>query len=1201
MYIKEMFDRDINRDIKGVIKVGQKDEENVYQELNEYVVTRELRKHFRDFFENYSKSLNGYSDKMGVWISGFFGSGKSHFLKILSYLLQNSEIEGKRAIEYFTEGDKGLDPTVIAQMTAAGRIDTDVMLFNIDSKGSSKVGTGKEAIVEVFMKVFNEMQGYCGSIPYLAEFERQMDEEGKFEEFKEHFQEIAKAPWEKKRQAFAVVQDKVVKAIVATGMMSEEAARNWCKTAKTGYELSIEKFVGIVKDYLDKKGPRHHVVFLVDEIGQYIANDTKLMLNLQTIVEDLGTACQGRAWVIVTSQQDIDSITKTIGNDFSKIQGRFDTRLSLTAANVDEVIRERILKKNAVGQQTLALLYDKCESALKNKIHFTAGTTYEKDYDGRNDFATVYPFVPYQFYMLGDVLTAIRINGASGKHLSDAARSMLALFQESAIRVMDKQEGALVPFSYFYDALQSFVEPAQSAVISRAETNSRLEPFDVEVLKVLFMIKHLSDNIKGNAENITTLMLSNIDEERIPLHDKVIKSLKQLCDEVLIQKNGEIYFFLTNEEQEINNKIRNESVDPGEVIVEVQRVIFEEIYKENKYRHSGRYFFAFNQKVDDRFFKNNQNHEIGLHIITPYAGEYSDAALRALTLEEKSVIVYLPGDMTFLEELTEMIKINKFLAKNTTGDTRGFATIRQMKEEQRLEIKDRVRGLLEDAIKNAEYYVNSDKINLQAKDSVSKINEAFGKLVEMQYNKLDYMETAPSLAEIRALFEEENSGQMTLVGIADNTPNKLALDAVLETIQLNKSRSINTPLKALMDRFMAAPYGYVAEDIEWLVAKLFKLGKVSLRLNSQDISLLNTDAKTIIKYLTKREYLDKLLVEIKVHPSDRQLKTVKMIINDYLHYPISSEDDEAVVKTFKDKASRKKKELNDLLVEYRVNQHYPGKKVLTEAVEHLEEVLGIQEVMNFFKTVDRMKEDFLDDMDFTKPVAEFFAGEQKIIWEKTWLYLDIYEKSRTYVTDKEIQQVVGSMEAIAKMATPYDDVYKLPDLNKKFDQLYSVLLDQEADIVSPVLDADQHTVLEYLETKEYKDVFRNKVLQEFQKLQNKLETSTEISALNLLRIESDRLKINLMNEFASYEAEHQPKIEPVTIDPVEPGKSAGTEAATIPTPIVKHIKKKNMTMGQLTGSKTYTLKNEKDIDRFLEEIKEKLMREISEDTNITLM
>ena len=407
MQIKNMFEKQIDRDIKGVIKVGQSDEENVYQELDEYVVTKELLKHFRDFFNNYEKGVDGYTDKMGVWISGFFGSGKSHFLKILSYLLKNSTVEGKRAIEYFTDGKKIEDPMLIAEMTKAGTIESDVMLFNIDSKGSAKVGSGKEAIVEVFMKVFNEMQGYCGSIPYLAEFERQLDNEGRFEEFKERFEANAGAPWDKKRQAFAVIQDKVVKTLVEMDFMSEEAARNWCKNAKGNYDLSIEKFVSLVQEYCAKKGPNHHVVFLVDEIGQYIADDTQLMLNLQTIVEDLGTACKGKAWVIVTSQEDIDSITKTKGNDFSKIQGRFDTRLSLSASNVDEVIRKRVLAKNETATQTLRLLYEQKESIIKNLITFTADTADKKLYADKADFADCYPFIPYQFNLLGQVLKAL--------------------------------------------------------------------------------------------------------------------------------------------------------------------------------------------------------------------------------------------------------------------------------------------------------------------------------------------------------------------------------------------------------------------------------------------------------------------------------------------------------------------------------------------------------------------------------------------------------------------------------------------------------------------------------------------------------------------------------------------------------------------------------------------------------------------------
>lgn len=134
MQIKDMFVKSIDRDIKGVIKVGQEDQVNVKQELEEYVVTRELSKHFSDFFASYKKGINGQTDKMGVWISGFFGSGKSHFLKILSYLLANREVAGKKAVDYFVEDHKIVDPMVLADMKLAASTPTDVVLFNIDSK-----------------------------------------------------------------------------------------------------------------------------------------------------------------------------------------------------------------------------------------------------------------------------------------------------------------------------------------------------------------------------------------------------------------------------------------------------------------------------------------------------------------------------------------------------------------------------------------------------------------------------------------------------------------------------------------------------------------------------------------------------------------------------------------------------------------------------------------------------------------------------------------------------------------------------------------------------------------------------------------------------------------------------------------------------------------------------------------------------------
>ncbi len=1202
MQIKNMFEKQIDRDIKGVIKVGQSDEENIYQELDEYVVTKELLKHFRVFFENYEKGIDGYTDKMGVWISGFFGSGKSHFLKILSYLLKNSTVEGKRAIEYFTgcESDAGIrpkieDPMLIAEMTKAGETDSDVVLFNIDSKGSAKIGSGKEAIVEVFMKVFNEMQGYCGSVPYLADFERQLDGEGRFEEFKEKFEQIAGAPWEKKRQAFAVIQDKVVKTLVEMDFMSEEAARNWCKNAKGNYDLSIEKFVSLVQEYCAKKGPNHHVIFLVDEIGQYIADDTQLMLNLQTIVEDLGTACRGKAWVIVTSQEDIDSITKTKGNDFSKIQGRFDTRLSLSASNVDEVIRKRVLAKNDTAAQALRLIYEQKESIIKNLITFTVDTADKKLYEDKADFADCYPFIPYQFSLLGQVLTAVRTHGASGKHLSDQSRSMLALFQESAIRVMDKEDGVLVPFSYFYNPLHKFIDHQHSQVISDAEDNSKLDEFDVELLKVLFMIKYVKE-IKANADNLTTLMISNIDDDRIEVRSKIEESLKKLIKETLVQKNGEIYIFLTNEEQEINNAINNESVEMGEIIGEASTVIFEEIYTEKKYRYSNRYMFAFNQKVDDRFFKSNQSNDIGVTIITPYGGDYADSALRLLSAQESSIIVKLPNDGTFLDEITESIKIYKFLNKNASGARGSFDSIRRAKEDERIEKKDRIRIFIEDALKNADIYVNGDKAVISAKEPAARINEALGKLVAMKYNKLTYMETAPELSDISAIFKRSD-GQMSFLGTSDTTPNKLALEEVVQVIGLNNARHMKTSLKSLQDKFGAAPYGFDTKDVQWLVAMLFKLGRVSLTLNSRNLSLLSTNPDELVRYITKREYVEKLLIDIRERATDGQIRSVKEVMKDYFGFTVTSDDDDKIMSSFKDRAEDKVEVYDDILVEYRINPKYPCKRLMEDARNRLAKILNINEAAEFFKTVDKKRDDLLDDAEDTAPVFDFFNGEQRKIFEEAVKNLAYFENSKTYVSDRELLKVVEEIEDVVKTGKPFGKIQRLPELNMKFEDLHMGLLEKEAAIMEPLVHDDFLKVKEVLDSKPFAEVLRSHINQRFDEIREKLTTSGDIAAIKNIRLESDALKIKCLDEIDEYERVHQPVSEP-PVTPVVSGKEPVNDVQT-PTK-VKTKRRKNISISNVAGARTYSIETEQDIDKFLAQMKQKLMQELEEDTIITL-
>ena len=377
MKIQNMFQKDINRDINGVIKVAQDDEVSLVQELDEYIITRELRRHFSTFFDNYAKAIDHPTDKVGVWISGFFGSGKSHFLKILSYLISNAKVGNKKAVDFFE--DKFDDPMMYATVVRCTNIPTESILFNIDIEGP--INKDKTAVLRVFTKVFYNHLGFYGEDLKIAKLERFIDEQGKTEAFRMAFEEINGASWLESRAACAFFEDDIVSVLQSVLGMSEISARNWFN-GEENTDMSIKQLVEEIKSYVDSKGKDFRLLFCVDEVGQYIGDDSDLMINLQSIVEEVGSKCCGKVWVMVTSQEAIDSVVKISGDDFSKIQGRFNTRLSLSSASVDEVIKKRILEKTEDADGLLRMVYDKEHAVLKNLFTFNDAILDIKGYTG---------------------------------------------------------------------------------------------------------------------------------------------------------------------------------------------------------------------------------------------------------------------------------------------------------------------------------------------------------------------------------------------------------------------------------------------------------------------------------------------------------------------------------------------------------------------------------------------------------------------------------------------------------------------------------------------------------------------------------------------------------------------------------------------------------------------------------------------------
>ena len=272
---------------------------------------------------------------------------------MLALLLENRDVAGTPAFEIF-KPKCAENEILTADLNKAIAIPSKSILFNIDQKADVISKEQIDALLSVFQKVFDEMCGYYGKQPHIAQFERDLDSRGLFAKFREAYQIVSGKAWERGREQALLESANVAKAYAQTTGRDSPEAQGILYQYRQDFRSSIEDFANKVKAYIDTQSPRFRLNFFVDEVGQYIADNVKLMTNLQTIAESLNTKCRGRAWILVTAQQEMASVIGDMNqrqaNDFSKIQARFANRIPLNSADVAEVIQKRLLTKTTDGE-----------------------------------------------------------------------------------------------------------------------------------------------------------------------------------------------------------------------------------------------------------------------------------------------------------------------------------------------------------------------------------------------------------------------------------------------------------------------------------------------------------------------------------------------------------------------------------------------------------------------------------------------------------------------------------------------------------------------------------------------------------------------------------------------------------------------------------------------------------------------------------
>jgi hypothetical protein len=438
------------------------------------------------------------------------------------------------------------------------------ILFNIDQKADVISKTEFDALLSVFVKVFNEMCGYFGKQGHIAQFERHLDSRRLYQDFRREYQAIAGYPWETGREQALLESQNIAVAYARVTGDPESSGVGILDKYRKEYRVSIEDFAEEVKAFIDQQSPDFRLNFFVDEVGPVHREHVKLMTNLQTIAESLATKCHGKAWIIVTAQEDMNTVIGEMGrqqgNDFTKIQARFANRMKLTSQDVAEVIQKRLLLKNEDGINLLSEVYHQQANNFKTLFDFADGSQTYRNFKERDHFIHCYPFIPYQFALFQTAIKQLsQHNAFEGKHSSVGERSMLGVFQEVAIRISNQPVGQLATFDLMFEGIRSDPEVGHSKFYLLAEQHLD-NPFAIRLLKTLFLVKYVK-SFKATVRNLCVLMLEGFDQDLADLRNRVQESLNLLEQQIYIQRNGELYEFLTDEEKDVEQEIKNTEVE----------------------------------------------------------------------------------------------------------------------------------------------------------------------------------------------------------------------------------------------------------------------------------------------------------------------------------------------------------------------------------------------------------------------------------------------------------------------------------------------------------------------------------------------------------------------------------------------------------------------------------------------------------------
>ena len=672
MKLKDLYSKPINRAVNPAVSATKFDPETERIEIDEYVFTDEIINGlFRilDAIKN-----NKQFDHVGIWIDGYYGSGKSHFLKYLDYCITPSTRE--RAVNRLLEAVKAIDPLdekhnlsfdydeLLSIANWLKRATIDTCIFNLETSYDNSTDK-KKAFLHVFWNEFNGKRGFNKfNITLAQNLEKPLAEKGVFEAFKERIAEEG-GDWNDPGMAADLIDNEldwvldIAKDLAPT--LSVDSIRE--RIIKRDTNMSIDRFGMELASYLKDKGDDYRLILLADEVSQFINKERDRYLNLQEIITKLSEACDNKVWVACTAQQDLSEIMDDCHiaeekDKEGKIKGRFEVKVSLKGTQPEVITQKRILDKKEEVKPELAALYNKYKAGFD--LQFKLPTSYSS-YETQDDFVDYYPFVPYQFKLIMQVFNSFLNLGYVAKEVKGNERSIIKVIHSTAKTNADAELGKFISFDELYnnmfeEGLQARGQKAVDNALRMARTYQTDRPertrLAVRVANVLFMICNISQTdqlvFPATLDNVTSLLINDMETPRLNIKNEVEKVIEFLCDNNIIRreqgKNGapETYAFYSEEEMKVAQLIQSQVVDNNTQAEQLKEIFNRYITAlRNKEQYKTR-SFSVGLTIKQRTFLSN-NPDVQVEFVMD--ADYETAEQLALQNSNVNRMVYYVGPL----------------------------------------------------------------------------------------------------------------------------------------------------------------------------------------------------------------------------------------------------------------------------------------------------------------------------------------------------------------------------------------------------------------------------------------------------------------------------------------------------------------------------------------------------------------------------